>query len=329
MSPTCSNRFLAGRKARSAALRITRPSPLRMSAQLWASRRDLYAPPAHQHADEAEARSRVVVLAPQLAEVVVRDAPPFVGGGVRDDRLQLGSVGLLHVLALAEGTADLLDALRKVVSQRLEVTDVEHTRTARRADFPVELVARAGRGEERRQLALELRDLVPERATSCALVDLDLERGLSRQPPANCGPGAIEPRAVPVELERPVRPHAEGVQLECELLGIRVVGEVTGLAGIGDGRLERHEPFAHEPGDLVAHRPGPAVELDRSGDQETATAENLALHVVEPCVREGQDLLDAAIDIGGPDHLVDEHAASRSNGFELEVELRAEVREEA
>src|SRR5262245_60836669 len=99
MSPTCSNRFLAGRKARSAAVRIIRPSSRRMSAQLWASGRNLHPPPTHQHADEPQARGRVIVLAAGFADVAVRQALPFVGGGVGGDRFELYAARLLRVRA--------------------------------------------------------------------------------------------------------------------------------------------------------------------------------------------------------------------------------------
>src|SRR4051794_548466 len=115
MSPTCSNRFLAGRNARSAAVLIMRLSP-RMSAQLWAPARDLYAPPAHQHPDQAEPGRCVIVLAAGLSDVLVGEALPFVPGGVGGDRLEPGAVLLLAVGPLAERAPDLLDALGQIVA---------------------------------------------------------------------------------------------------------------------------------------------------------------------------------------------------------------------
>src|SRR6476619_3795129 len=126
MSPTCSNRFLAGRNARSAAVRITCPSWSLVSAELWASGRDLHAPPAHEHAHEAAARSRVVVLAARLADVLVREPLPFVPGGVRGDCLEPDTVLLLGVGPLAKRAADLLDPVGEIVAQRLEVANVQH-----------------------------------------------------------------------------------------------------------------------------------------------------------------------------------------------------------
>src|SRR5438093_12947954 len=111
MSPTCSKRFLAGRKARSAAVLITGASPPRVSAQLWASGRDLDAPPAHQHPDEAESRRSVVVLAARLADVPVRQALPLVRGGIGRERLEMNAVLLLGVGPLAHRVADLLGAV--------------------------------------------------------------------------------------------------------------------------------------------------------------------------------------------------------------------------
>jgi hypothetical protein len=119
------------------------------------------------------------------------------------------------------------------------------------------------------------------------------------------------------------------VELERELLRVELARDVAGLLGVGDGRLERHQPLAHEPRDLVAHRPRAAVELDRGGHQKAAPAEHLALHVGEPGVRQRQDLLHAAARVGGAQDLLHEHLAGGPHGLHLEVELRAEVGEQA
>src|SRR4051812_25506131 len=101
MSPICSKRFFAGRKARSATLRTIRrvlrdgSCGCQGQAQLWAPGRDLHAPPTHQHSEQAEARLRVPVLAPRLADVVVRNALPLVARGIRDQRLDSSPLLLL------------------------------------------------------------------------------------------------------------------------------------------------------------------------------------------------------------------------------------------
>src|SRR5512145_2806333 len=108
MSPTCSKRFLAGRKALSAAVLTIRSPPSR--AQLWAARRHLDPPPAHQHPDQAESRRRVIVLATVLPDVLVRDPPPLVLGGLGHHRLEAGAVLLRGAAPLALRAADVLDA---------------------------------------------------------------------------------------------------------------------------------------------------------------------------------------------------------------------------
>ena len=128
-----------------------------------------------------------------------------------------------------------------------------------------------------------------------------------------------------VELERPVRAHPKRVQLERELARIDVGRHVAGLLRVLDRGLERHQPLAHHARDLVAHRPGAPVELERRGREEAPAAEHLALHVAEPGVRQREDLLNAAADAGRCDDLVQEHLARRLHGRDLQVDLRPEV----
>jgi len=84
------------------------------------------------------------------------------------------------------------------------------------------------------------------------------------------------------------------VELEGELTGIGVGRDVAGLLRVLDRGLERHQPLADEPGDLVADRTGPPVELGRAGREEAAAAKDLALHVVEPGVGEREHLVHPA-----------------------------------
>ena len=132
-----------------------------------------------------------------------------------------------------------------------------------------------------------------------------------------------------VKLESPVGAHAERVQLEGELARIDVRRHVAGLLRVLDRRLERHQPLADHARDLVAHRARAPVELQRSGREETPAAENLALHVAEPGVGQREDLLNPAADAGRCDDLVEEDLARRLHSRDLQVDLRAEVREQA
>src|SRR6185312_955470 len=102
------------------------------------------------------------MLAAGLADVVVRDANPLVGGGVGRHLGDPGTVLLLPLAALAKGTSNLLHPVREVVTQGLQVAYVEHARTTRRPDLPLERILRVGRGEQGGELAFEPRDLLSE-----------------------------------------------------------------------------------------------------------------------------------------------------------------------
>ena len=214
MSPTCSNRFLAGRNARSATVRTMSPSP-RMSAQLWTPARDLDSPPAHQHPDQAQSRRRVIVLAAGLSDVLVGKALPFVCRRVRRDRLDLRTVLLLAVRPFAKRSPNLLDPLGQLVpkSSRSPTSSTRGppgARTSHSSPSP-------GRADAKR-VASSRSSLRSDHAACRAwpLVDLDLEgRGARQAPPAR-RPRAFESRAVVVELVGPVRAHPERVQLERE-----------------------------------------------------------------------------------------------------------------
>ena len=104
---------------------------------------------------------------------------------------------------------------------------------------------------------------------------------------------------------------------------------MPGLLRVLDRGLERHQPLADHARDLVAHRAGPPVELERRGREEATAAEDLALHVAEPGVRQRVDLLDPAADARGRDDLVEEHLARRLHRRDLQLDLRAEVGEQA
>ena len=119
------------------------------------------------------------------------------------------------------------------------------------------------------------------------------------------------------------------MQLEGELARVDVGRHVAGLLRVLDRRLERHQPLADHARDLVAHRAGPPVELERRGREEASAAEDLALHVAEPGVGQREDLLDPAADARRCDDLVEEDLAGRLHRRHLQLDLRAEVGEQA
>src|SRR3954465_8982707 len=79
MFPTCSNRPFAGRKARSAAVRITGLVPRR-------PRRRPDAPPAHDRSERSEPRDHLPLAFALLARLGVGDDLPWMRAGVGGHR---------------------------------------------------------------------------------------------------------------------------------------------------------------------------------------------------------------------------------------------------
>jgi hypothetical protein len=108
------------------------------------------------------------VPATGLAKVLVRDAHPGKGGGLRDYALQELTLSLLDVGSAVELAAYLLQANGKHVSNPLQLTDPEHAGAPGRADGPLDPGAGIRRTEELTQLLLHASDLgaklLPNRA---------------------------------------------------------------------------------------------------------------------------------------------------------------------
>jgi hypothetical protein len=133
-------------------------------------------PPARQHPDEPEARAHVPVLAAGLPDVRVGHPDPLVVGRGEQHALDEEPGGLLTLGLRGEVSAQHPQVLRQLVSQGLEVTEVEEPRAGaaggggRRGDLRV---CRADGGAH---LAFELGDLRAQRATGRGLVRLGDDR---------------------------------------------------------------------------------------------------------------------------------------------------------
>src|SRR5215210_6473020 len=112
------------------------------------------------------------VLAPPLADVVVRDERPLVAFGLEHHLLDPAAIALLHGGALVELSAVTLEALGEVIAHPLELGERARS-DARRAHAPLEALTEEGGGEQVGRLALEARDLLPQGDPRGALVRLD------------------------------------------------------------------------------------------------------------------------------------------------------------
>ena len=290
MSPTCSNRFLAGRKARSAAVRtISACFPESACRHSYGQPEEIFT--RHQPISMPTRPSRgrrVLVLAAGLADVVVRDALPLVARPDRRPSPRSRSRFSLLGLRRARASARRMSSTRSARSSRsASRSPTSSTRGAPgERDLPLEPVARAGGGEQGRELALELRDLVAQRAARRALVDLDVgrEQRLRRDRDALRGSRlarALEGSRRRGRAGRPSwRPSRASAARRRAARESRSAGSVAGVLRVLDRRLERHQPLAHHRRRSSSRTgPGAAVELDRGGGEEAAAAEHLALHV--------------------------------------------------
>jgi hypothetical protein len=96
-----------------------------------------------------------------------------VAAGVEPHALEQHAVALLEVRPLGDRGAGAVQALGEVVAQALQLAEAEQARAAATGDRPVGVRPRVGGEEGGGQLALELGDLVAERATGGGLVGLD------------------------------------------------------------------------------------------------------------------------------------------------------------
>ena len=192
----------------------------------------------------------------------------------------------------------------ELVAQRLEVADVEHARAAGRADLPVELVARPGRGNSaassRSSLAIWSRSVRRAAPSSTSTSNGASGAGVIESLPADRRPRTVErarrPGRAGTPSWRPCRASASRTRAAALSRSAR---QLAGVLGVLDRRLERHQPLAHH-----ARRPRRAPA--RGGRRTRATRRRRSSRRGRPrapCSRARrpsgeQDLLDAAADAG-------------------------------
>jgi hypothetical protein len=117
------------------------------------------------------------VAAARHADVVAAHAHPLEVRGRGLHLPQQLAVAGLDPCLLAQGQPRLGDAVRELVAQLLQLTQVEHPRRRRdRGDAMLHRDPAEALGEQRGELSLEAADLAPQLVPGEALVDLDAER---------------------------------------------------------------------------------------------------------------------------------------------------------
>jgi hypothetical protein len=114
----------------------------------------------------------VPVLAAGLADVLVVDANPLVGGGIGGHLLDQLAVFLLDDGVVVEVRLHLVDAEGEPVADLLELVDGQHPRSTHSRNGEVDALAREGRAEQPGEGELHGGDLPAQVSARLALVVL-------------------------------------------------------------------------------------------------------------------------------------------------------------
>lgn len=118
------------------------------------------------------------MAAARLADVAAGDPHPLVRDRVGKHPLQELPVAGLDQRALVERDAGLADPGGEVVTDALQLTEVEHTRLRRAGGYrAIQLDPWKGLGEETGELLLEPTDLAPQLGAGEPLVSIETKRG--------------------------------------------------------------------------------------------------------------------------------------------------------
>ena len=210
-------------------------------------------------------------LAAGLADVLVRDPHPLEAGGLGDQRLDA-------VPVLAARRSPARAALRRVSSTRPASSsrsasrsrDTEQARAAGRAHLPVEPAAGIGGREQRRELALELRDLVAQRSPGSRLVDVGAKAsdgGTAREAARPSVEKAVLDR---VALQKPLACEA----LHRRLQDARILPAAVDRPAVPVAPRGRSTQFQIASSTLIV---GHALDLDRA-DGDTLRVSPLTSH---------------------------------------------------
>lgn len=110
------------------------------------------------------------VAATSLAEIVTRDPQPLVVARRGEHALEQLPVAALELGPLAKGQAGVLDAIRELVADRLELAQAKRAgRRCASRDVGRQAEPREGLGEERGKLPFEASHLSPQLGAGEAL----------------------------------------------------------------------------------------------------------------------------------------------------------------
>ena len=148
-------------------------------------------------------------------------------------------------------------------------------------------------------------------------------RAIARRPRVNTASSSCS-----CQPEFTAVPRASSSNASCS--GIRVSGELAALDRGARVLGQQLGPAAHLRGDGVAHRPGAPVHLDRGGGEEATPRERAGPHVVEPAVEHRVQAREPGLEalLRVTDHALHEDRGGGAHGRDLQLLLRAEVREE-
>jgi len=113
------------------------------------------------------------VAAARLADVGAADPQPAVRGGVGEHRTEEIAVGRLDGVALGQRAARLGEATGERIADLLELAQVEHPRRPRGDDPMWHVDPTEPRGDQSRELQLQLPDLPPQLCPGQTLIDRD------------------------------------------------------------------------------------------------------------------------------------------------------------
>src|SRR5580700_11971759 len=114
---------------------------------------------------------------------------------------------------------------------------------------------------------------------------------------------------------RPVRPYGDGMELESEARGVELRVEVAGVLRPLHRPSDGPDPFVHDRRNAVPHDSKAAIELERSGGEETSAFEDPFFDEHEPMINQSPKAGHALGSSDGRErHFLDKNLARHLDG---------------